>query len=359
MRAPSPAQLYVEMLKAGYTTVGEFHYLHHRPDGGRYDDPGEMAHRAIDAARRAGIAITMLPVLYAQGGFGAVPPQPRQRRFVNDADRFLDLLAGLRKRHSGDPQIGFGVAPHSLRAVSPEALADALNGVEPSCPVHIHIAEQVREVEECVAWSGRRPVAWLFDRFEVDERWCLVHATHIDGAELGRIARSGAVVGLCPTTEANLGDGVFPLAAFLRRRGRFGIGSDSHVSVSPVEELRWLEYVQRLRRRARNIAACGEEPHTGARLWKAALAGGAQALARPIDGLKAGNRADFICLDADCPSLAGREGHSLIDSFVFSGNAAPVTDVVAGGRHVVRGGRHDEEEAIARAYRRAAAQLLD
>ncbi len=355
------AQLYVEMLKSGYTTVGEFHYLHHQSDGKPYDDLTEMAGRVIHAAERTGIAMTMLPVLYTYSGFGAMPHNPQQRRFINGADRYLRLFEALHKTHQDNPQVRLGIAPHSLRAVSKGVLSEAITGVnrmDCTAPIHIHIAEQVKEVEDCLAWSNLRPVIWLYSNFNVDERWCLVHATHINHMETRMVAHSRAVAGLCPTTEANLGDGIFPLGLYMRGEGRFGVGSDSHISVSPSEELRWLEYVQRLRRELRNVMASEKERHVGARLWNAALAGGAQALGRPINSLKIGNRADFIALDANHPLLFGRKGHALTDSLIFSGNANPISDVVVGGKQVISEGRHADEEKIARAYRKAVGELM-
>ncbi|MBT6204056.1 MAG: formimidoylglutamate deiminase [Rhodospirillaceae bacterium] len=355
------AQLYLEMLKSGYTTVGEFHYLHHQADGQPYDDLGEMAHRVVDAARRTGIAMTLLPVLYTYSGLGSKPASSQQRRFVNAADRFLRLYEGLHGRYNDDPQLRVGIAPHSIRAVSKGVLSETLTGVDridPSAPVHIHIAEQIKEVNDCLEWSEQRPITWLYNNFRVDERWCLVHATHINRMETWMAVNSQAVVGICPTTEANLGDGIFPLGLYIRGGGRFGIGSDSHISVSPVEELRWLEYVQRLRRKLRNITASAKERNVGARLWNATLTGGAQAMARPADGLRVGNRADFIVLDGNDPLLFGRRGNALVDSFVFSGNTNPVTDVVVGGKHVVENRHHAEEEKIARAYRTAVTALM-
>ena len=354
------AQLYVEMLKSGYTAVGEFHYLHHDAGGAPYDDRCEMSHRVISAAARTGIGITHLPVLYAHGGFGGAAAAEGQRRFLNDGAGFMALVEDLMKRHAGDGQVRVGIAPHSLRAVTRELLAEviaALDGIDAGAPIHLHVAEQEREVADCLAWSGARPVDWLLDNFELSPRWCAVHATHMSDAETARLAQSGAVAGLCPTTEANLGDGLFPLAAWLDAGGAFGVGSDSHVSVSPVEELRWLEYGQRLARERRNVAAFGDAPSTGAGLWRAALAGGAQALGRPIGALAAGRRADIVVLDADHPLLAGRAGNVLLDSLVFSGNANVVRDVYVGGRHVIAEGRHSGEDAIAASYRAAIAAL--
>ena len=265
------AQLYVEMLKAGYTSVGEFHYLHHAPDGDAYEDPGEMSLRILAAADRAGIGMTLLPVLYAAAGFGGQPPGAGQRRFVNGADEFLGLVTSLGRMCADDPQRRVGMAPHSLRAVPPEILAAALDGFDRHAPVHIHIAEQVKEVEDCIAWCGTRPVDWLLSNADVGDRWCLVHATHMTPSETSALAACGAVAGLCPTTEANLGDGLFSLPAYQAGEGRWGIGSDSNVSISPVEELRWLEYGQRLVLRKRGVTASGEALYRDAR--KATVAG--------------------------------------------------------------------------------------
>ena len=349
------AQLYLEMLKAGYTAVGEFHYLHHQQDGIPYDDPAEIAWRLVDAAQRTGIALTLLPVLYTYGGFGEAPAESPQRRFVNDSDAYLRLLqALLRSRERG---VTLGIAPHSLRAVGRTGLMQVLACIDSTTPVHIHIAEQRREVSECLAWSGMRPVAWLLEHIPVDRRWCLVHATHVTAREVAGMAASGAVAGLCPTTEANLGDGMFPLGSYLKRRGVFGIGSDSHVSTSPVEELRWLEYVQRLRRRRRCVVTSRQVPHTGEALWRAGLQGGARALGQATAGLQPGAPADVIVLDASHPSLVARREGQLLDSLVLSGNDNPVSDVFVRGRHVIDKGRHAMEERISRDYEAVMRQL--
>jgi formimidoylglutamate deiminase len=355
------AQLYVEMLKAGYTAVGEFHYLHHAPDGGPYDDLAEMSRRVIVAAGRTGIGITQLPVLYGFGGFDGQPAGEDQQRFLNDPDRFARIVEALIAHTRDDAQVRIGIAPHSLRAVTPETLGEALvalDTMDDRAPVHIHIAEQTKEVEDCLAWSGQRPVEWLFDHFQVSRRWCLIHATHVNQSELAALADSGSVVGLCPTTEANLGDGIFPAADFLQAGGVFGIGSDSHISVSPIEELRWLEYGQRLTRRARNLLGSGEGSSVGARLYRLALAGGAKALGRSIGRLSEGARADLLVLDPLVPTLIGREGDALLDALVFAGNVNPVRDVMVGGCWVVREGRHESEEPILKAYRRAVDSLV-
>jgi formimidoylglutamate deiminase len=348
------AQAYVEMLEAGYTAVGEFHYLHHQADGRPYADPAELSWAILEAQRASGIGLTHLPVLFMAGGFGGRSVEDGQRRFVHAPDRFADLLARLAPRFAGDPDLRLGLAPHSLRAVPDQVLASVAtlaDTIDPAAPVHIHVAEQVKEVRDCLEWCGARPVRHLFDVAEGGPRWCLIHATHMDEAETDLLARSGAVAGLCPTTEANLGDGLFNLGGYLAAGGRFGIGSDSHVSISPIEELRWLEYGQRLGSLRRLIAASAERPHCGARLWRDALTGGARALGRRIGRLEPGCRADLIRLDAAHPILAGARGDAMLDALVFSGNANPVRDVMVGGRWLVRGGRHLRRDEIAEAYR--------
>lgn len=354
-------QLYVELLKHGYTAVGEFHYLHNDPKGEPYENAGELAERIVEAAGSAGVGLTLLPVLYQTGDFGGAPTTEGQRRFRLATDEFLKLVHHLHHRHRRDAQVRIGIAPHSLRAVPPEALKAALDGfagMDRTAPIHIHAAEQTREVEACVAWSGQRPVEWLLSQAPVDARWCLVHCTHMTPAEITALAASGAVAGLCPTTEANLGDGLFPLPAYLSADGRFGIGTDSNVATSPVEELRWLEYGQRLTTRARNLAETQIGASTGARLYKTALTGGAQALGRPIGALAAGMRADLVVLDPEHPALAGRSGDVLLDSWIFSGNTTPVRDVMVGGQWVVRDHHHSHEEQAAEDYRRAVARLI-
>jgi len=353
------AQLYVEMLKAGYTAVAEFHYLHHDQAGRPYADPAEMSERVLAAAHHAGIGITHLPVLYAQGGFGGQPPKPGQRRFLHGLEAYLRLLEELWSRHRTDPQFRLGIAPHSLRAVTPELLSAAVQGLDrldDKAPIHIHIAEQTLEVEECLTWSRQRPVEWLLDHQPVGARWCLVHATHMTAAETDRLARSGAVAGLCPTTEANLGDGFFPAIAYLAAGGAMGVGSDSHISVSPVEELRWLEYGQRLLERRRNRLA-GRSGSVGADLYQAALAGGALALGRPVGRLAPGARADLLVLDPEHPALCGKSRDRLVDAFVFAGNSNPVRDVMVGGRWVVEAGHHHAEEAVLARFRATMAGL--
>ena len=355
-------QLYVEMLKGGYTSVCEFHYLHHDIGGRPYANPAEHAECLIAAARDAGIGLTLLPVMYQYGGFGGKPTHAGQARFVNSPDWMLDLLQRLRRSHPEHGGLRYGVAPHSLRAVSKESLAALLDGLaaqDPQAPVHIHIAEQTAEVDDCIAVNGMRPVEWLLEHFPVDRRWCLVHATHMTESETLALARSGAVAGICPTTEANLGDGIFNGATYQQAGGAWGIGSDSHVATHAADELLLYEYTQRLKHRQRNVLAGGDGASVGATLYTAAVAGGARAAARPVDGLAIGRRADLVVLDGAHPDLAGKRGDRALDSLVFCqhGNT-PVRDVLAGGRWVVRNGRHDHEEATASAYRAALQSLL-
>ncbi|MGO4869998.1 MAG: formimidoylglutamate deiminase [Roseiarcus sp.] len=339
------AQVYVEMLEAGFGAVAEFHYLHHAPDGAPYADRAEMAGRVVAAARETGIGLTLLPVFYAHAGFGAMPPKPEQRRFIADVGSFARLFEACERLVEGRPDEGVGVAPHSLRAATPAELADvvALAGER---PIHIHAAEQIGEVEACVASLGARPVRWLLDHAGVDRRWCLVHATHMEAGETRDLAASGAVAGLCPVTEANLGDGVFNARAYLDAGGRFGVGSDSNVSVGAADELRQLEYSQRLSARSRNVLArLGGS--TGRALFDATLNGGAQALARRSGVLAVGASADFLTLDAGHPTLAGKSGDAILGAWIFSAGAALVDCVWSGGRKVVKSGRHASRERIA------------
>lgn len=333
------ALAYIEMLEAGYTRVGEFHYLHHAPDGTQYANPAELSARIFAAAAESGIALTHLPVFYAHGGFGPQPTSTEQRRFLHDVESFMHLVQSCNSM--ARPQDRVGYAPHSLRAATKTEL-DALQDGLPGRVVHIHIGEQVKEVEDCLAAYGLRPVEWLLDNAPVNENWCLVHATHLTAAERDGIAAFGAVAGLCPVTEANLGDGLFPAAAFLSAQGRIGIGTDSNIRIDVAEELRLLEYGQRLFHRERNVLA---EPHgsTGQRLFTASLAGGAQALGAPAPKLKPGAPADCVALE-DMTGLE-LEGDALLDRWIF-GRDGRVRDVWAAGTHVVRDGRHIEREKI-------------
>ncbi|WP_151719632.1 formimidoylglutamate deiminase [Gemmobacter serpentinus] len=336
----------VEMLEAGYTRLGEFHYLHHAPDGHPYADPAEMSGRIIAAAEETGIALTHLPVFYAHGGFGGAAANDGQRRFLHDLDAF-DRLMERCQVHLTRKQDRLGLAPHSLRAATPNEIRH-LAARWPGRPFHIHIAEQVKEVEDSLAHSGARPVEFLLDQAPVGPDWCLIHATHLTGTEVTGIAQSGAVAGLCPVTEANLGDGIFAAPEFLAQGGVFGIGTDSNVAISVAEELRMLEYSQRLAHLGRNI--CTDAGSTGLALFNAALRGGAQALGAPSPELAPGAPADLVALE-DPMELSHAE--SLLDRWIF-GHGIAVADVWAAGAHVVQDGQHHQRDLI----RHAAAKVL-
>jgi formimidoylglutamate deiminase len=349
-------QLYVEMLRAGYTAVCEFHYLHHAPDGQRHADPAEMAMRLLAAARRVGIGITLLPVLYQQAGFGGQLPRADQRRFINSTDALLDIAQRIRSHGAA-----VGVAPHSLRAVGPQALREVVAGlhaIDANAPVHIHIAEQQQEVDDCLAWCGQRPVEWLLAHAPVDVRWCLVHATQLDHAERAALPASGAVAGLCPTTEANLGDGVFDAANYLAAGGAWGIGSDSHASVDPAEELRLLEYTQRLALQRRNVLVGNTQRQVADHLWLGAVAGGAQASGRALRGLSAGQQADFVVLDTRGP-LTGLTPSQALASHVFASQGrSAVRDVFVAGVQRIRDGEHALQRVACERFVAARSALL-
>jgi formimidoylglutamate deiminase len=336
--------LYVEMLEAGYTSVCEFHYVHHDHDGRPYADDMDLSMCLLRASARAGIGLTLMPVLYQTSGFGASPPSEGQRRFIRSTDNMLALLQKLKPLCEAQGA-RLGLAPHSLRAVPPDSLREALDGLQAmdaKAPVHIHIAEQTAEVDACLGWSGQRPVEWLLDHAPVDIRWCLVHATHMSADESMRAARTGAVAGLCPSTEANLGDGIFDAASWLQGGGRWGVGSDSHACVNAAEELMLLEYSQRLATRQRNVLATAEQPSVATAMTLAAVAGGAQASARPVAGLAAGQQADLLVLDAqhllmrDLPSP-----EAMLSAHVFASHRqSALLQVWVGGRLKVQSGRH-------------------
>ena len=342
---------YLEMLEAGFTQVAEFHYLHHQPDGRPYDAVNEMAQRIVAAANTVGIGLTLLPVLYRQGGFLGKPATPAQRRFLCDRDTYARLM------ETPVPGGTTGIAPHSLRAVTLDDLRWA-SRAWPARPAHIHVAEQEREVADCLAAHGRRPIDLLLDTIESDtSRWCLVHATHADAAELKRMAAAKAVAGLCPITEANLGDGLFDAPAYLAADGRLGIGSDSLIRISAADELRTLEYGQRLTHRQRNVL--GEPARsTGRRLFEAALAGGAQATdERALGGIAIGKRADLVVLDRAHPSLIAARDDSVLDGWLFAADNAAIKTVYCGGRVVVRDGHHIDRDRIGSRYAKTVAAL--
>ena len=352
------AQLYVENLKNGYTAIGEFHYLHNAPDGKPYANHNEMALALVRAAEVSGIALTLLPALYAYGDFGETPLRPAQKRFATQPADVLRIIESMRGSH---PDVRLGVAPHSLRAVSPPMLKDllaGLNAIDNTAPIHIHVAEQIKEVNDCLTWSDQRPVQWLLEHQQLDARWCLVHATHVASAEVERLAASNATVALCPTTEGNLGDGIFPFFRYREKQGAYAIGGDSHVSQSPVEELRWLEYGQRLSLRRRNIAASETAPSVGSNLWREAAKGGARALGQCAGALEPGKRADLIVLDGKHLNIADRHGDGIADALLFCGTERLVRHIMVRGAWRVRDGHHPGEAAIAERFRKVQKGLL-
>ncbi|HVJ52912.1 MAG TPA: formimidoylglutamate deiminase [Aliidongia sp.] len=351
------ALAYMEMLEAGFTAVAEFHYLHHDIDGRPYDAAGELAGRIAAAAADTGIGLTLLPVFYAHGGFGGAAPSPGQRRFVASLDLYAELVEAAREAVRPLPDARVGIAPHSLRAATPDEMR-RLQTIAGDGVIHLHIAEQSQEVADSVAVLGARPVEWLLDHAPVDRRWCLVHATQMNETETTALARSGAVAGLCPVTEANLGDGIFPADAYLAAGGKAGIGTDSNIAISVTGELRALDYAQRLRDRARNRLA-PQGGSSGRRLFELAASGGAQALGRNIGTLAAGARADIVVLDPDNAALIGRSGDRLLDSWIFAATDRAVDTVYVGGERVVSAGRHWARASILEGWRRTAARLGD
>jgi len=354
--------LYVEMLEAGYTSVCEFHYLHHDTDGQPYADDATLCACLIEAASRAGIGLTLLPVLYQTSGFGGTPANAGQSRFLRSTDNMLALLERL-KPLCESQGARLGLAPHSLRAVPPEALTEAVAGLtslDVTAPIHIHIAEQTGEVDACLAWSGQRPVQWLLDHAPVDERWCLVHATHMTTEESRQAARTGAVAGICPSTEANLGDGIFDSASWIAASGRWGIGSDSHACVNAAEELMQFEYSQRLALRERNVLSSEAQSSVATAMTLAAVAGGAQASGRPVAGLGVGQRMDAVALDAGHAVLAALPTPDLmLSAHVFASHrTSAIHTVWSGGRVRVEAGHHPLAAQTQRAFIAARRTLL-
>ncbi|MGB0908004.1 MAG: formimidoylglutamate deiminase [Maricaulaceae bacterium] len=348
----------MEMLEAGYAANTEFHYMHHQKDGSPYDNPAELSGRIAAAACKTGIGLTLLPVLYEQGGCDGRPLGPGQIRFGNNIDTFEKLLTAASAFTSKlPPDARLGVAPHSLRAVSREALKDVIS-LRPKDVVHIHLAEQVGEVEEVLSAYGARPVEWLFEQHKIDQRWCLIHLTQMEPSETIIVAKSKAIAGLCPITEANLGDGIFDAVRYFEHNGRFGVGSDSNIRISFTEELRGLEYSQRLIHRARAVLAT-EEISNGRLLFDGAVQGGAQASGRNSGVIETGRLADLLALDTKHFDLLGREGDVLLDSFIFAGDKSMISDVWSAGRHLVEEGRHKNHDEITANYRHCIQSLKD
>ena len=341
--------VYIEMLKAGYTSVGEFHYLHHQPNGEPYDNASEMSEQVIEAASSVGIAITHLPVLYSYSGFGEKPSTKAQARFIHSTETYLRIIERLSQQYSHFSNFSLGIAPHSLRAVGETQLRKiipAIRSIDSNSPIHIHIAEQTQEVEDCKEFYDDRPVDWLLDNFEVDKNWCLIHATHLTDSELTKLANSGAVVGICPLTEANLGDGVFPALEYIRQGGKFAIGSDSHIGINVAEELRLLEYGQRLTRNERAVLANDNCSSVGQFLYTNACRHGADAINQEVGVIEVGKRADLVVLDNEDASLFCKEDSFILDAAIFACNQLPVKDVFVAGRQIIELGHHQQYQEI-------------
>jgi formimidoylglutamate deiminase len=354
------SQLYIEMLKMGYTRVAEFHYLHHDINGENYANLSAMAQAIFAAAEQSGIGLTLLPVLYRFSGFDTQAPNSGQQRFINSVAQFNDLVSECFELAQSQANCNVGIAPHSLRAVDKSSLLAAVKHVralDEQAPIHIHIAEQQKEVQDCLAYYGQRPVQWLLDNAELDKYWCLIHATHINEQERQGIIASQAIAGICPTTEANLGDGIFPTEEFIAENGTFAIGSDSHISVNPIEELRWLEYAQRLSKQQRALLTGKEEKSVGANLWQQAAVGGAQSTNSNTGALAVGKQADLLVLDDSQLRLYAHDDKHLLDSVIFASRENPVLDVMVNGHWTIRDKKHALEQACADDFAELLARL--
>ncbi|MGL1957589.1 MAG: formimidoylglutamate deiminase [Colwellia sp.] len=371
-------QLYIEMLKMGYTRVAEFHYLHHDIDGAIYDGAivdcdnennpeknspsglATMAKAIFQAAKESGIGLTLLPVLYQHGGFGEKKPHAGQKRFINSIAQFNQLVSDCFALSTLFSNTNVGIAPHSLRAVDQISLIKAVahvRSLDSKAPIHIHIAEQQQEVSDCLKYYHKRPVQWLLDNLDLDSQWCLIHATHIDAQEREGIITAQAIAGICPTTEANLGDGIFPTAEFLAEKGTFAIGSDSHISVNPIEELRWLEYSQRLIKQQRTILATREQASVGQHLWQSAALGGAQSTHANTGCLAVGKQADLLVLDHHQTQLFASSTQHLLDSVIFASQQNMVADVMVNGQWVIRDKQHEQQQESADNFAQLIAKL--
>lgn len=352
--------LYLEMLKAGYTTVAEFHYLHHQADGNFYEDSAEMSWQVIEAAKSAGIAITHLPVLYTYAGFGEQTPALAQARFIHQTQDYLKLIEKLYPKVCNENTLSLGIAPHSLRAVSAQQLAEvipAVKSLDNKAPIHIHIAEQLQEVQDCIDFCQQRPVEWLLDKHRLDETWCLIHATHLTEDETLHLAKSGAVAGICPTTEANLGDGIFPTKRYLDLGGRLAIGSDSHIAVNVADELRTLEYAQRLTQHQRAILTSESCSSVGENLYRHACENGASVVNQNVGSLQVGKRADLLVLDVEHPTLYGKQNRFLLDAAIFACDRMPIKDVMVAGQWQIQSSLHLQQEKIVCDYLRVMDKL--
>ena len=351
---------FLEMLKSGYTSVAEFHYLHHDFYGKPYSNPAEMSLAIIKAANNLGIGLTILPVLYQYSNFGGRTATETQRRFVNNSDGFLRIIDEIIAQQKNYTALTIGIAPHSLRAVGAKHLKQVLHSLEgKNLPTHIHIAEQKKEVEDCISYYGQSPIEWLFDKFEVDQSWCLIHATHINKPEIQIISQSNAIVGICPITEANLGDGIFKSFEFSKVNGKFGIGSDSNITINPFDELRILEYGQRLKLKKRNLLSGSSYMSTGRNLYEMAAQNGGIAIGRNVGKIAINYKADLIVINTNIPSLIAKRQDTVLDSLVFSENKNAITDVFVNGVHVIKNGFHRDQNRIIQSYKMVMTKLLN
>jgi formimidoylglutamate deiminase len=352
------SQLCAELLEGGYTQVCEFHYLHHAPGGQPYADPYAMTWALTQAASEAGLGLTVLPTLYERAGFALPALRDDQQRFATDAAWVAALAKAVAA--SGEPLVSAGAAIHSLRAARPDSI-HALKKLlaDTDCPLHIHVAEQTAEVADCLASTGQRPVQWLCEQGLLDARWHLVHATHSNAQEIDAVAATGAQLVICPSTEANLGDGLSDVSHWLSASVGMAIGSDSHVCRTWREELRWLEYGQRLHLQQRNVCAAPAlgVPSTAQRLFDAALAGGGRAAGLGKQGLVVGARADLVVLNPRCPGLLGVPMDYALDAMVFAADGDAIDAVYVAGKQMVRHGKHVAKDAIAQRYVQAMQDL--
>ena len=345
--------VYIEMLKMGYTSVAEFQYLHNDLRGTAYPVASEMSLAIITAAEKAGISCTILPAMYKYSNFGSQPATNNQARFLTSTDQYLEICSQLQTRAESSELLEFGVAAHSLRAIDHNSMSEVLNGIgQFNLPIHMHVSEQKKEVDDCLAWSGKRPVEWLTANFDISKNWCLVHATHLNMEEVRLLAEKQVVVGLCPTTEANLGDGLFNAISYLQNNGIFGIGSDSNITINPFDELRLLEYGQRLKFESRNILAKDKKKSTGRQLYENAAFGGSRALGRKCGKIDVGFKADLVSIDSSHPDISSREGDTILDTLIFSSNTSVIKDVFVNGVHLIKNGLHDSQIQVAENYRK-------
>jgi len=349
--------LYIEMLKNGYTEVGEFHYLHKDAQGNPYQQPDLLSVSMIEAAIEVGINICHLPVFYQYGGFNKTAAGDGQKRFLLSDHQYADLVHSLRSRYQQHHQVKIGMAPHSLRAVDVGDLKELCLDLADNQPVHIHISEQLSEVEQCLKVYQKRPVELLYSELDVNAQWCLVHATHLNEHEVEQIAKSQAVVGICPTTEANLGDGIFPLSKFSDLKVNWGIGSDSHISVNMVEELRWLEYAQRLQMHRRNVYASSDKPMTAINLFYDAYKGGNQALGNTNSGLEIGKKANLLALKIPDQFLPCNSDQ-IFSKFIFSSRNNWIQDVMVSGHWVIQQGQHPLDEQLPMQLKKVMKKIL-